>query len=93
MKINNFFVCPNCGNDRKFKVFTSDFQIVLQSPELGICMNKSGKLPNLRHTDNYVECQVCFNKSEYDIAADCGRKYISAVQRLKTKNNISQNCS
>ncbi|MDN3511101.1 MAG: hypothetical protein QY310_11350 [Candidatus Jettenia sp. CY-1] len=79
MRTNKFFVCPNCGNIKKFKVFTSNFQIVTQSPELGIRMNESGVLPNLRQADNYIECQLCFKKSEYDAAVNLGEKYIKDI--------------
>ncbi len=86
MKTHKFFVCPHCGNMKKFKVFTSTFQVILQSPETGICTDKSGILPNLRQTDNYVECQVCLKRSEYDTAIDYGKKYMKAIQKLKTAN-------
>jgi len=33
MIMNTFFVCPECGNTEKFKVFTSNFQIVKQSTD------------------------------------------------------------
>ncbi len=81
MKTNKFFVCPNCGNVKKFKVFTSNFQIIIQSPELGIRMDESGVLPNLKQIDNYVECQLCFKKSEYDKAIDLGEKYVKNISR------------
>jgi hypothetical protein len=58
----NFFVCPNCGYDEKFKVFTSNVQVIYQSPEAGIRSFESSILPNLRHSDNYIECQLCFEK-------------------------------
>lgn len=86
MRTNKFFVCPNCGNVKKFKVFTSNFQVIIQSPETGICTDKSGILPNLRQNDNYVECQVCFEKSEYDVAADYGKKYIKVIQKFKVSD-------
>lgn len=81
MKTNKFFVCPNCGNVKKFKVFTSNFQIIIQSPELGIRMDESGVLPNLKQIDNYIECQLCFKKSEYDKAIDLGEKYVKNISR------------
>lgn len=81
MKTNKFFVCPNCGNVKKFKVFTSNFQIIIQSPELGIRMDESGVLPNLKQIDNYVECQLCFKKAEYDKAIDLGEKYVKNISR------------
>lgn len=79
MTTNKFFVCPNCGSLEKFKIFISSFLTVRQSPELGICIDESGVLPNLRHTDNYVECQVCFKKSEYDRALDLGKSYVKSI--------------
>ncbi len=86
MKTNRFFVCPSCGNVKKFKIFTSNFQIVIQSPDDGICTGESGILPNLRQTDNYVECQLCYKKSEYDIAMDHGKKYLKSLKKPKTAN-------
>jgi len=68
-------LCPNCGDTKKFKVFTSNFQIIEQSPELRIREQESGVLPNLRQDDNYVECQLCFKKSAYDLAVYLGKKY------------------
>lgn len=81
MRTNKFFVCPNCGNIRKFKVFTSNFQVVIQSPESGMRMNESGVLPNLRQADNYVECQLCFKKSDYDVAVNLGEKHIKDISK------------
>ena len=51
---NAFFICQNCGNAKKFKVFIGNFQVIEQSPELGIRINESSVLPNLRQNDNYV---------------------------------------
>lgn len=79
MKTNKFFVCSNCGNIEKFKVFTSSFQVVKQSPVMGVRVAETGILPNLRQSDNYIECQVCFKKSAYDTALDLGQKYIKKV--------------
>ena len=81
MTKNKFFVCPNCGNVKKFKIFMSNFQVVEQSPELGVSINKGGILPNLRQNDNYVECQICFKKSDYDMALDNGKKYVQDTQK------------
>ena len=80
---NAFFVCQSCGNAKKFKVFTGNFQVIEQSPELGIRINKSSVLPNLRQNDNYVECLLCLKKSEYERAAAVGKKYVQIMQRLK----------
>lgn len=79
-----FLVCPNCGDFKKFRIFTSNFQVVEQSPELGVRTFESGVLPNLRVNDNYIECQSCFKKSEYDIAADVGKKYIRRNKNVKS---------
>lgn len=81
MGSNKFFVCPNCGNVKNFKVFTSNFQIIIQSPEYGIRMDESEILPNLRQTDNYIECQLCFKKSGYDMSLDLGEKYIKNISK------------
>ena len=82
MRTREFIVCPNCSNVEKFKVFTSSFQIVSQLPELGMRIIESGVLPNLRQTDNYIECQVCLKKSEYDTAIDIGKRYIKEIQSV-----------
>ncbi|GAN32077.1 MAG: hypothetical protein DYG83_17385 [Candidatus Brocadia sp. AMX2] len=76
MATNTFFVCPNCGNVKKFKIFTSNFQVIEQSPEMGVRVGESGVLPSLRQNDNYVECQICFKKSDYDMVADIGKRYM-----------------
>ena len=52
MIMNTFFVCPNCGNDKEFKIFTSNFQVIKQSPELGKRIDESDVLPSLRQNDN-----------------------------------------
>jgi len=57
-----FFVCPNCGGDEKFKIFSSDVQVIYQSPEVGMRTFESCILPNLRQTDNYIECQLCLER-------------------------------
>lgn len=80
---NVFFVCPDCGNDKVFKVFTSSFQVVQQSPEIGKRIDESYILPNLRQSDNYIECQLCSKRFEYDSAADIGKKYVQTRQRLQ----------
>jgi len=85
MMMNTFFLCPNCGNDKEFKIFTSNFRIVKQSPELGIRTDESDILPNLQQKDNYIECPLCFQRSEYESAADIGKKYIQTNLRLRKK--------
>lgn len=83
MIMNTFFVCPNCGNDKEFKIFTSNFQVIKQSPEHGKRIDESDVLPNLRQNDNYIECQLCLKRFEYDNAASIGKKYIQTTQRLQ----------
>lgn len=83
MMTNTFFVCPNCGNVKKFKVFTSTFQVIEQSPEMGVRIGESGVLPSLRQNDNYVECQLCLKKSDYDMVVDIGKKYMQETQTMK----------
>lgn len=78
-----FFVCPNCGNVKNFRVFTSNFQVVKQSPEMGIRIDESDVMPSLREDDNYIECQMCFKKLEYDLAIDIGKKYLQKSIRLR----------
>ncbi|MFN3533238.1 MAG: hypothetical protein ACK41Q_12135 [Candidatus Brocadia sp.] len=83
MITKTFFVCSNCGNDKEFKIFTSNFQVIRQSPELGIRTEESDILPSLRHNDNYIECQRCFQRFDYDNAATIGKRYIQTTQRLR----------
>jgi len=33
--------------------------------------------------DNYIECQLCLERFEYDNAASIGKKYIQTTQRLQ----------
>lgn len=82
MVSSTFFVCQNCGNTKKFRIFRSSFQVIEQSPELGICVNKSSVLPNLRRDDNYVECLLCHEKSEIENAVDTGRKYVQKIHKV-----------
>jgi NADH:ubiquinone oxidoreductase subunit D len=81
--MNTFFVCPECGNDKDFKIFTSNFQVVRQSPELGVCTDVSVALPNLRQHDNYIECVSCLKRYEYNDAIMNGRRYVRAIRKLK----------
>ncbi|GJQ22620.1 hypothetical protein BIY37_05705 [Candidatus Brocadia sapporoensis] len=83
MIAKTFFVCPGCGNDKDFKIFTSNFQIIKQSPDLASRTEESGALPSLRQNDNYVECPHCLQQVDYDDAATIGKKYIQAKQRLQ----------
>lgn len=85
MSTNTFFVCPNCGNVKKFKIFTSNFQVIEQSPEMGVRIGESGVLPSLRQNDNYVECQLCFKKSDYDMVVDIGKRYVQEFLGIKIK--------
>lgn len=80
MILNTFFVCPECGNAEKFKIFTSNFQIIRQSAE-GLRTYESGVMPNLRENDNYIECQLCSKISEYDIAVDIGKRYTQSYKK------------
>jgi hypothetical protein len=86
MRTNKFFGCPYCGNVEKFKIFTSNYQVIKQSQETGMCVDKSGILPNLRQHDNYVECQKCLKKSEYEVAIDLGRKFIEHARNFSLAN-------
>lgn len=85
MLMSTFFVCPNCGNDKEFKIFTGSFQAIRQSPESGAQTEASGMLPNLRQKDNYVECQLCLKSFEYDSAAVIGKRYIQTIMKLQNK--------
>ncbi len=85
MQTSAFFVCPDCGNVKKFRIFTSNYQVVNQSTEIGMRIDESSVMPSLREGDNSVECQVCFKKLEYDTAADIGKKYLQISRRLSKK--------
>ena len=80
--MNTFFVCPRCGNNKEFKIFTTNFQAIRQSPEIGRRVDESDVLPSLRQNDSYIECKCCFQRIEYDSAAATGRRYIQTTQRL-----------
>ncbi len=82
MIMKTFFVCPNCGNNKEFKIFTSNFQVIKQSPVLGIRTAETGVLPSLRQNDNYIECSLCSQRFEYEDAAAIGKKYLQETQRL-----------
>lgn len=47
-----------------------------------MCIDESNVMPNLRGYDNYIECQMCFKKLEYDLAIDIGKKYLQKSMRL-----------
>ena len=85
MLMSTFFVCPNCGNDKEFKIFTGSFRAIRQSPESGARTEASGMLPNLRQKDNYVECQLCLKSFDYDSAAIIGKNYIQTIMKLQNK--------
>ncbi|HHT9136040.1 MAG TPA: hypothetical protein ACFYEK_02220 [Candidatus Wunengus sp. YC60] len=87
--MNTFFVCPNCGNDKEFRIFTSSFRDIKQSPELGMRIEESDVLPNLRETDTYVECKLCFQRFERGYVASVGKKYIKITQRLQKTRHTS----
>ncbi|MCF6154638.1 MAG: hypothetical protein E3K36_05175 [Candidatus Brocadia sp.] len=72
---NTFFACSKCGNKKKFRVFTSSFRSIEQSPEMGIRI-ESGALPNLRENDNYIECQLCSQRFDCDTAQAIGKTFI-----------------
>lgn len=86
MITSSFFVCPNCGNDKEFKIFTGSFQAIRQTPESGGQTEVSDMLPNLRQKDNYVECQLCLKSFEYDSAAIIGKRYIQTIRKLQNKH-------
>ena len=73
MQTNTFFICPDCGNVKKFRIFTSNYQAVNQSPEMEMRIDESNVMPSLRKDNNYVECPVRFKKLEYDTAVDIGK--------------------
>ena len=82
MLTNTFFICPKCGNVEKFRVFTSNVKFISQSSELKMRIEESNVMPNLRGYDNYIECQMCFKKLEYDLSIDIGKKYLQKSMRL-----------
>ncbi len=46
--MNTFFICPKCGNDKEFKIFTTNYQDIRQSSDLGMRVYESDFLPSLR---------------------------------------------
>ena len=80
---NTFFICPHCGNNREFSVFTSHFRVISQSPEVGIRTEERDPLPNLRKEDNYIECQKWSQRFEYDSAVAIGKRYLQTTRRLQ----------
>ena len=85
MRMSTFFLCPNCGNDKEFKIFTGSFRAIRQSPESGVRTEASDMLPNLRQKDNYVECQLCLKSFDYDSAAIIGKNYMQTIMNLQNK--------
>ena len=84
MKAQEFFVCPHCGNTKIFKVFSTSFQVIVQSLEMGGRIDESCMLPSLRKSDNFIECSSCFQKLDYDAATYLGNKFISKHQKPAT---------
>lgn len=91
MKTREFFVCAHCGNTEVFKVFTGNFQVVVQSLEKGARIDQSNVLPSLRMEDNFVECQSCRRKTEYEEALFLGEKYIKKHQKLLKDVTVLRN--
>lgn len=79
MIANTFFACSKCGNKKKFRVFTSSFRAIEQSPEPG-GYKESGALPNLRENDNYVECQLCSQRLDCKSALPPGKTLVRKVE-------------
>lgn len=79
--MDTFFICPKCGNDKGFKIFTTNYQDIRQSPDLEMRVDESDFLPSLRQGDTHIECKCCFQKIEYDYATTIGGKYIQATQK------------
>lgn len=80
MKPQEFYVCPHCGNTRIFRIFSTNFKVIVQSLEAGKRIDESGVLPSLRRADNFIECSSCFQKIDTEAAAYLGDKYISKHQ-------------
>ncbi len=83
MSEHEFFICPYCGNVKTFKVFTSSYQIVVQSPESGTRIDESSVLPSLRPSDNAIECQVCLKKMEFDVACHFSKMYREVTEKYQ----------
>lgn len=86
--MDTFFICPKCGNDKEFKIFTTNYQDIRQSSDLGMRVDESDFLPSLRQGDTHIECKCCFQKIEYDNAATIGKRYIRATQKLLKENTL-----
>ena len=48
------------------KIFTTNFQDIIQSYNLVIHVGESDFLPSLRQSDTHIERKCCFQKIEYD---------------------------
>ncbi|GAN34294.1 Fe-S-cluster redox protein [Candidatus Brocadia sinica JPN1] len=59
--------------------------MIEQSQETGVRIHESSILPNLRQSDNYIECQPCSQRYEYDDALNIGKKHIQVTKRFFSK--------
>lgn len=91
MTKKTFFVCQNCGNVEKFKIFASNYKVILQSPAIGERIHETSPLPNLREGDNYVECQLCSKRVAYDDALNHGKRRIETnlLKKIDFSTSVS----
>ncbi len=69
------------------KIFTTNYQDIRQSSDLGMRVDESDYLPSLRQDGTHTECKCCFQKIEYYSAATTGEKIYSnnskTIKRLQ----------
>ena len=74
---------------KNFESLRVAFEILNSPPELGMRVEESDVLPNLRETDTYVECKFCSQRFECDSAAAVGKKYIKTTRSLEKIKHTS----
>ncbi len=79
---HEFFICPYCGNVKTFKVFTSSYRVVVQSPESSTRIDESSVVPSLNPSDNPIECQVCLKRMPYEVARHFSKMYREVTEKL-----------
>ena len=96
MSEHEFVICPYCGNVKTFKVFTSSYQVVVQTSESKTRIDQSSVLPGSNPSDTFVECQVCLKRIEYGVAKHFGNIYREVTEKVSgnsiDKHNGSHTC-
>jgi hypothetical protein len=63
------------------KIFTTNYQDIRQTSDLGMSVDESNFLPSLRQGYTRIECKRCFQKIEYDSAVTIGERDIQTTQK------------